>query len=87
MNYEEKIQELENRIEKLERIEKSRRTKRIVSIIFKIILFCIILFAMYKLYIFIKPYFDQIGNLKGLTEGLNLDGNSLSNELNSLFNN
>ena len=68
MNYEERINELEERISKLEKIEKKRKIAKIVKILLKLIACAIIVFFIYKAYLFVKPYKEKIDNLSKIEE-------------------
>ena len=84
----ERIQELEKRVAALEAIEKRRKIKMIIGIAIRVIMFIAIIVAIIKLYLYVKPYFEQLSQLSNLKSGLNLSGDSfdLSNfDLNSLF--
>ena len=87
MNYEEKINELENRIVELEKIEKRRRIKNIIiySLYGAIILSTIIIVCV--IYYKLKPYKDELDSLKNFGSGLKsdtiIDG---SNDYNDFFN-
>ena len=60
MKYEEKIEELTKRIEFLEKKERIRIIKARIALFFKLIILGIIIFAMYKTYMFVKPYKEKI---------------------------
>ena len=65
MDYNEKIRELTERIEKLEKAENKRIVKRRVQIISKIIIYLIILIILFMGYTylnnnFIKPYKEKV---------------------------
>lgn len=64
MNYEEKIQELSERIAKLEKSENKRIAKRKRDITFKIIKLVILVILLFMGYIYlIKPYKEKIDNV------------------------
>ena len=60
MNYEGKIEELTKRIEFLEKKERKRIIKARIALFFKLIILGMIIFALYKTYMFIKPYKEKI---------------------------
>lgn len=65
MNYEEKIKELTERIEKLEKAESKRIIKRRIKIFFKLLKYIIIIFLLISGYNYIndnyiKPYKEKI---------------------------
>lgn len=73
MNYEEKIQELSERIEKLEKAEKKRIISKRIEIITKIVITAIILIILYVTYNYInnnyiKPYKEKIDNVNDKVE-------------------
>ena len=73
MNNEEKIRELETRIEYLEKKEKSRQNKKIARIVFKIVEILVIIVLLYMGYNYvnekyIKPYNDAIKKVNKITE-------------------
>ena len=74
-----KIEELEQRILKLEQIEKKRRTMKIISICIKAFVYLIMLILLVKLFIFVKPYFDQLSGLNDLKNNFNLNGDNSCN--------
>ena len=60
MNYEEKIKELEERVSALENIEKKKKRDKIIKFVVGLVIligFCI------GLYVFMKPYIDQLSNM------------------------
>ena len=63
MYYEEKINELNERIEYLEKKEKRRTIKAGISIAYKLIKLLIIIFLLYKVYMYIKPYKEKIDTI------------------------
>ena len=65
MDYEEKIRELTERVEKLEKAEHKRVVKRRIEIISKIIIIIVVLALLYMAYVYvnnnyIKPYKEKI---------------------------
>ena len=86
MNYDEKIMELENRISKLEKIEKDRRVKKFIGIIFKMIVFALVILSSYKLYLFVRPYFDQFKDIRNTTSGIDFSSETIKDGLNSILN-
>lgn len=88
---EERIQELEKRVATLEAIEKRRKVKMIIGIALRVVMFIIIIITIIKLYLYVKPYFEQLSQLSDFKNSLNLNGNDLKNfdlsnfDLNSLF--
>ena len=88
---EERIQELEKRVATLEAIEKRRKVKMIIGIALRVVMFIIIIITIIKLYLYVKPYFEQLSQLNDFKNSLNLNGNDLKNfdlsnfDLNSLF--
>ena len=54
-------------------------------------MFIIIIITIIKLYLYVKPYFEQLSQLSDFKNSLNLNGNDLKNfdlsnfDLNSLF--
>ena len=64
MNNEEKIKELTERIEFLEKKEHNRIIKRRIELSFKLIKLLIILFLLFKVYTYIKPYKEKIDNME-----------------------
>ena len=65
MNYEEKIRELTDRVEKLEKAENKRIIKRRIEIITKVVIGIIILILLFMAYNYvnttiIKPYKEKI---------------------------
>ena len=60
MNYEGKIEELTKRIEFLEKKERKRIIKARIALFFKLIILGMIIFSLYKTYMFIKPYKEKI---------------------------
>lgn len=60
MEYEEKISELTERIEYLEKKERRRVIKARIALFFRLIILGIIIFFIYKAYMFIKPYKEKI---------------------------
>ncbi len=64
MNKDEKIKELESRIEKLENIEKRRKIKNIVILCIYSALVVALVVILIVFYQKIKPYKDQIDSLK-----------------------
>lgn len=74
-----KIEELEQRILKLEQIEKKRRTMKIISICIKAFVYLIMLILLIELFIFVKPYFDQLSGLNDLKNNFNLNGDNSGN--------
>ena len=88
LSSEEKIEALEKRVATLEAIEKRRKIKTIIGIAIRVLVFIIIIVMIVKMYLYVKPYFEQLSQLSNLKSGLNLSGDSfdLSNfDLNSLF--
>ena len=81
MNYEEKIKELESRIEALEKIENKRKVKATISIVFKVVTFILIIVTIFLGYKFIKSYYDQFSGFTNIS-GQNSSGN-LKEQLNS----
>ena len=86
MNYEEKIQELTERIEKLEKAEKKRIIKRRIAIITKLIITIIILILLYQGYnyvnnTYIKPYKEKIDYVD---DTLNQAENIIDDKLNNI---
>ena len=63
MKYEEKINELTERIEYLEKKEKIRVIKARIALFFRLIILGIIIFLLYKAYMFIKPYKEKIDDI------------------------
>ena len=84
MNYEEKIKELEERISKLERIEKNRKTKRIVKIVFELIIVVLVIIGLIKLYNYVKPYFNDIKAISGVSDKINEGEDSLKSYFDSI---
>ena len=88
---EERIQELEKRVAALEAIEKRRKIKMIIGIAIRVVIFIIIIVAIIKLYLYVKPYFEQLSQLSNFKNSLNLNSDGLKNfdisnfDLNSLF--
>ncbi len=80
MTNEEKIAILEQRISKLETIEKNRRTRNIIYITIKVVCFIVMLVIMFSLYLMIKPYFDDLNQIKDINNNLNLHDNIDLNE-------
>ena len=76
-----KIEELEQRILKLEQIEKKRRTMKIISICVKAFVYLIMLILLVKLFIFVKPYFDQLTGLSNLKNSFNMNGDNSNNNI------
>ena len=73
MNYEDKINELENRLIKLEKVERRRKIKNIIVLsIYGIIVISIIV-IIGVLYMKIKPYKEKIDNLKNFGSDLKTD--------------
>lgn len=60
MDYKEKINELTKRIEYLEKKERKRVIKARIILFFRLIILAIIIFLIYKAYLFIKPYKEKI---------------------------
>lgn len=65
MNYEEKIRELTERIEKLEKAEHRRIVKRRIEIITKVVIGLIVLVLLFMAYVhinntIIKPYKEKV---------------------------
>ena len=81
MNYEEKIKELESRIEALEKIENKRKVKATISIVFKVVTFILIIVTIFFGYKFIKSYYDQFSGFTNIS-GQNSSDN-LKEQLNS----
>jgi len=73
MNYEEKINELETRIAKLEAIEHRRKIKNIIvySLYGAVVLLLVIFLSI--LYSKLKPYKEQLDNLKEFGNNLKTD--------------
>lgn len=63
MNYEEKIKELNERIEVLEKAEHKRIAKKRIEITFNIIKLIIFILLLIKVYLYIKPYKEKIDNI------------------------
>ena len=63
MNYEEKIKELNERIEVLEKAEHKRIVKKRIEITFNVIKIIIIILLLIKVYLYIKPYKEKIDNI------------------------
>lgn len=63
MEYEEKISELTERIEYLEKKERRRVIKARITLFFRLIILGIIIFFIYKAYMFIKPYKEKIDKI------------------------
>ena len=63
MEYEEKISELTERIEYLEKKERRRVIKARIALFFRLIILGIIIFFIYKAYMFIKPYKEKIDKI------------------------
>lgn len=63
MNYEEKIKELNERIEVLEKAEHKRIVKKRIEITFNIIKLIIFILLLIKVYLYIKPYKEKIDNI------------------------
>lgn len=63
MNYEEKIKELNERIEILEKAEHKRIVKKRIEITFNIIKLIIFILLLIKVYLYIKPYKEKIDNI------------------------
>lgn len=63
MNYEEKINELNERIIKLEKAEHKRIIKKRIETIFNIVKLLIIVILLIKVYIYIKPYKEKIDKI------------------------
>ena len=88
---EERIQELEKRVATLEAIEKRRKVKMIIGIALRVVMFIIIIITIIKLYLYVKPYFEQLSQLNDFKNSLNLNSDGLKNfdisnfDLNSLF--
>lgn len=68
MNYEEKIKELEGRIETLENIEKKRKRRKIIKIVLKLIVVLLVIRFSYYLYLKAKPYIEKVKDLGGVSE-------------------
>lgn len=73
MNYEEKIHELESRVEYLEKKEKSRQNKKIAKIVFKLTEIIVVIVLLYLGYNYvnekyIKPYNEAIKKVNNITE-------------------
>lgn len=64
MNYEEKIKELNERIEVLEKAEHKRIVKKRIAITFNIIKVLIIVIILIKVYLIVKPYKEKIDNIE-----------------------
>ena len=86
----EKIQALEARVQALEKIEERRRKRKIISIVIKVIFYLIMLLIVYKMYTYVKPYFEQLTHINNLTSSFNngsgVDLNQYLEELQNLFN-
>ena len=67
MSNEEKIQELESRLEKLEKIERRRRIKNIIVLCIYGAIVLTIIVTMIVVYYKLKPYKQKLDNLKNLT--------------------
>ena len=63
---EEKIKELEDRLEKLERIEKRRKIRNIIILIFYGLILITIIVGCIVVYNKLKPYKDKIDNISNL---------------------
>lgn len=64
MNYEERIKDLEARVSALEDKEKKKKREKIIKFVVGLVI--LIGFSI-GMYLFIKPYLDQIGSLyKGI---------------------
>ena len=68
MNYEEKINELEERIHKLEKKEKKRTIAKFIKIGIKLVVLIVICVFVYKAYLFVKPYKEKLDNLSKIEE-------------------
>ena len=85
INYDEKIRELEGRIEVLEKAEQKRKREKIIKLVFRIILVIIVIAFMIYLYHYIQPYLKQIKDLSGITDRAKEGGNFLKDQYNSLI--
>ena len=63
MNYEEKIEELTKRVEFLEKKEHYRTIKKRIKLSLNIIKILIVIFILFKIYTYIKPYKEKIDNI------------------------
>ena len=79
---EKRIEELNNRLEKLERIEKRRKTMLIIKIILYIVIIVIISILIFKAYIYIND--NIIKPLNNITNIFNKDSSNITNT-NDLF--
>ena len=87
LSTEERIQALEARVKVLENIEAKRKRKMIISIVVKVVFYLIILIAMYRLFLYVKPYFDQLTHANDIRNSLgNYDLNSYLEEFQNMFN-
>jgi cell division septal protein FtsQ len=88
---EEKIKSLEKRIEKLEKVEKRRKIKNIIVLSFYGAIIVGLIALVWIAYVKIKPYKDQLDNIRNIGSGLKSDtiigGDSGFGDLGDFFNN
>ena len=60
MDLEEKVKELESRVSALEEKEKKKKREKIIKFVVGLV---ILIGFIIGLYLFIRPYLDEIGNL------------------------
>ncbi len=80
MSNEEKIAILEQRISKLEKIEKNRKIRNIIYITIKVICFIVMLVIIFNLYLMVKPYFEDLSQIKDIKDELNINNDIDLNE-------
>lgn len=89
MSLEDKVKDLENRLEKLEKIEKRRKIKNIIVLSFYGLIVIGIIVLLTIFYYKIKPYKEQLDNLKNFGNNLKTDtiiGGDSYNDFNDFFN-
>ncbi len=80
MSNEEKIAILEQRISKLEKIEKNRKIRNIIYITIRVICFIVMLVIIFNLYLMVKPYFEDLSQIKDIKDELNINNDIDLNE-------